>query len=184
MTTSHRAYSTRPTTPLFTAYVNDALSWRWVFWVNIPIALVGLVLVRRFFRPDRPPKPLPLRIDWLAVTLLAGWVVCLAFTFGWYRKWGGWSSDEFAAVAIVSAVLPVLLVVRVWGGSSPDEHLARVLKVHGYLLAMGSRTLLIVNLLAVLTLISASRVAVRANTRVAMFAPQSPSSPRKNRFAE
>src|SRR5438552_2249981 len=46
------AYSTRPTTPLFTAYVNDALSWRWIFWVNIPIALVGLVLVRAFFRPD------------------------------------------------------------------------------------------------------------------------------------
>src|SRR5579871_3006581 len=90
------AYATRPTTPLFTAYVNDALSWRWVFWVNVPIALVGLVLVRAFFRPDRPPKPLPIRIDWLAVTLLAGWVVSLTFAFGWYRKWGGWSSDEFA----------------------------------------------------------------------------------------
>src|SRR5215471_14116223 len=69
------AYSTRPTTPLFTAYVNGALSWRWIFWVNVPIALVGLALVRAFFRPDQPPKPLPLRIDWLAVTLLAGWVV-------------------------------------------------------------------------------------------------------------
>src|SRR4051794_24716223 len=53
------AYSTRPTTPLFTAYVNDELSWRWIFWVNVPIALAGLVLVREFFRPDRPPKPLP-----------------------------------------------------------------------------------------------------------------------------
>src|SRR5262249_3050803 len=91
------AYSTRPATPLFTAYVNDALSWRWIFWVNIPIALVGLVLVRKYFRPDRPPKPLPIPIDWVAVTLLTGWVVSLTFAFGWYRKWGGWSSNEFVA---------------------------------------------------------------------------------------
>jgi MFS transporter, DHA2 family, multidrug resistance protein len=148
------AYSTRPTTPLFTAYVNDALSWRWIFWVNVPIALVGLVLVRKFFRPDRPPRPLPLRIDWLAVTLLAGWVVSLTFAFGWYRKWGGWSSNEFAAVAIAAVVLPVVLVVRVWGGHSPDEHLSQILKVRGYLIAMSTRMLLLVNLLAVLTLIA------------------------------
>jgi MFS family permease len=155
------AYSTRPTTPLFTAYVNDVLSWRWVFWVNVPIALVGLVLVRTFFRPDRPPRPLPLRIDWLAVTLLAGWVVSLGFTFGWYRKWGGWASDEFTAVAIASAVLPILLVVRVWGGSSPDEHLRRVLRVRGYLIAMCTRTLLLLNLLAVLTLIAVYMISLR-----------------------
>jgi MFS family permease len=155
------AYSTRPTTPLFTAYVNDGLSWRWVFWVNIPIALVGLVLVRAFFRPDRPPKPLPLRIDWLAVTLFAAWIVSLAFTFGWFRKWGGWSSDEFTAVAIASVILPVLIVVRVWGGSSPDVHLTRVLKVRGYLIAMCTRTLLLLNLLAVLTVIAVYMVSLR-----------------------
>jgi MFS transporter, DHA2 family, multidrug resistance protein len=155
------AYSTRLITPLFTAYVNDALSWRWIFWVNIPIALVGLILVRKFFRPDRPPKPLPIRIDWLAVMLLAGWVVSLVFAFGWYRKWGGWSSNEFAAVAIAAVVLPVVLVARVWGGASPDEHLKRILKVRGYLLAMSTRTLLLVNLLAVLTLVAVYMTSLR-----------------------
>jgi MFS family permease len=148
------AYATRPTTPLFTAYVNDALSWRWIFWVNIPIALVGLVLVLKFFRPDRPLRPLPLRIDWLAVTLFTGWVTSLVFAFGWYRKWGGWSSNEFAAAAIAAMVLPVVLVARVAGGISPDEHLKRVFKVRGYVIAMSTRMLLLVNLLAVLTLIA------------------------------
>ncbi|OWK38212.1 MFS transporter [Fimbriiglobus ruber] len=161
------AYATRPTTPLFTAYVDDALSWWWVFWVNVPIALAGLVLVRAFFRPDRPPRPLPLRIDWLAVTLLAGWAVSLTFAFGWYRKWGGWSSNEFAAVAVAAAVLPVVLVVRVWGGANPDEHLTRVLKVRGYVIAMSTRMLLIVNLLAVLTLMAVYMVNLRDYPREA-----------------
>jgi hypothetical protein len=125
------------------------------------IALAGLALVRTRFRPDRPPKPLPLRIDWPAVALLAGWVVSLAFTFGWYRKWGGWTSDEFAAVAVAAVVLPVLLVVRVRGGFTPGEHLRRMLKVRGYLIAMCTRTLLLLNLLAVLTLMAVYMVSLR-----------------------
>src|SRR5262249_6231078 len=83
------------------------------------------------------------------------------FTFGCYRKWGGWSSDEFTAVAIVAMVLPVLIVVRVWGGYSPDEHLARVLRVRGYLIAMLTRTLLLLNLLAVLIVIAVYMVSLR-----------------------
>src|SRR5262249_35297665 len=75
------AYATRPTTPLVTAWVNDALSWRWIFWVNVPVALLAVPLVRRCLRPDRPPKPLPLRIDWTAVTLFAAWIVSLTFAF-------------------------------------------------------------------------------------------------------
>jgi hypothetical protein len=155
------AYATRPNTPLITAYINDTLSWRWVFWINVPIAAVGLVLVRVFFRPDRPPKPLPLKFDWVAITMLAVWVADLAFTFGWYRNWGGWTSDAFAAVAIGAVGLPILILVRVWGGRSPDEHLKRVLKVRGYLLAMCTRTLLLLNLLAVLTIMAIYMVNLR-----------------------
>jgi MFS family permease len=161
------AYSTRPTTPLLTAYINDAMSWRWIFWVNVPIAVVALILVRRFFRPDRPPKPLPVRMDWLAVTLVAAWIAVLVFAFGWYRKWGGWSSDAFSAVAIAALVLPVLIVVRVTGGSSPNEHLKRIVKVRGYLMASSTRMLLLVNLLAVLTLIAVYMVGLRDYPREA-----------------
>ncbi len=75
------AYATRPTTPLVTALINDALSWRWIFWINVPFALLAIPLVRRFIKPDRPPKPLLLQIDWLAVTLLAGWAVSIVFCF-------------------------------------------------------------------------------------------------------
>src|SRR5580704_4532832 len=34
------AYATRPTTPLVTALINDAASWRWIFWINVPFALL------------------------------------------------------------------------------------------------------------------------------------------------
>jgi hypothetical protein len=155
------AYSTRPLTPLVTALVNDQLSWRWVYWVNVPIALLGLALVLRTFRPDRPPKPLPLRIDWVAVTLFAAWVSCLLFTCGWYRRWGGWSSNAFTATATCSAVLPLLVLARVASGLSADEHLRRLLRVRGYVLAMCVRMLLLVNFSAVLAVLGKYLVELR-----------------------
>src|SRR5215471_3564506 len=100
------AYATRPTTPLLTALVNDALSWRWIFWVNVPLALLAVPLVGRFVKPDRPARPLPLRIDWISVTLLVAWIISLTFTFGWYRKWGGWSSNTFTVTVLVALLLP------------------------------------------------------------------------------
>jgi MFS family permease len=147
------AYATRPLTPVATAYVNDLLSWRWIFWVNVPIALLGLVLVLRTFRPDRPPKPLPLRIDWMTVTLFAAWVSCLLFTCAWYRRWGGWSSNAFCVTASASIVLPVLLLAWAASGLSPDEHLRRLVRVRGYVLAMCVRMLLLVNFSAVMAVL-------------------------------
>jgi MFS transporter, DHA2 family, multidrug resistance protein len=155
------AYATRPTTPLLTALVNDALSWRWIFWINVPFALLAIPLVRRFIKADRPPKPMLLHIDWLAVTLLASWAVSLVFCFGWYRKWGGWASNEFAATAVLAVVLPVLLVMRVGSGVSADEHIRRMVRVRSYVLAMCVRMLLLVQLLAVLTLVAEYLIELR-----------------------
>jgi MFS family permease len=148
------AYSTRPTTPLFTALVNDALGWRWIFWLNVPLALLAIPLVLRFIKPDRPPKPMLLRIDWISVTLLVAWVVSLTFTFGWYRKWGGWTSNAFTATALAAMVLPLVLVAWVGAGLSVSEHFRRILRVRGYVLAMCVRMLLLLQLLAVLTVMA------------------------------
>jgi MFS family permease len=148
------AYATRPTTPLVTALVNDALSWRWIFWVNVPLALLAFPLVCRFVKPDRPPRPLLLRIDWIGVTLFTAWVVSLTFVFGWYRKWGGWTSNAFTATALLALLLPVALVAWVGAGLPASEHLRRMFRVRIYVLAMCTRTLLLVQLLMVLTLIS------------------------------
>jgi MFS transporter, DHA2 family, multidrug resistance protein len=160
------AYATRPTTPLVTALINDALSWRWIFWVNIPIALVAIPLVRSFIRPDRPARPIPLHIDWFAVTLLVGWAVSLAFSFGWYRKWGGWTSNEFSIVALLALGLPVVLTAWVAAGISADEHLRRIFRVRVYVLAMSCRMLLLVQLLAVMTLMANYLVELRDYPRV------------------
>jgi MFS family permease len=155
------AYATRPTTPLLTALIVDVLSWRWIFWVNVPITLLALLLVHRFIRPDRPPRPLPLRIDWISVALFAAWMVNLTFLFGWYRKWGGWSSNAFTAMALLALVLPVALAAWIGSGLTASEHLRRMFRVRVYVGAMSVRMLLLLQLLAVLSLMANYCVALR-----------------------
>ena len=148
------AYASRPTTPLLTAIVNDVASWRWIFWINVPLALAAIPLVRACFKPDRPPKPLPLRISWGAVALFAAWIVSIIFVFGWYRKWGGWTSNSFAITAVFAVCAPLILAAWLGGGSPMSEHFRRILRTRGYILAMGVRMLLLVQLLAVLSFIA------------------------------
>src|SRR5262249_51929500 len=134
-------YSTRNATPLLQAVLLDWLSWRWTYWFYVPIALLAMVLVARYFLPDRPPQPMRIPIDWLAVTLFTGWLVAVVFAFSWYRKWGGWTSNAFATTVVLCAVLPVVLVLWLGSGFSPDEHLKRLLRTRAYVLAMGVRRL-------------------------------------------
>src|SRR5437588_37391 len=159
------AYATRPTTPLLTALVNDALSWRWVFWVNVPLALLALPLVRRCIKPDRPPRPLPLRIDWIGVTLFTAWIVSLTFLFGWYRKWGGWTSNAFTVTALFAILLPAALLAWIGAGLPVSEHFRRMFRVRVYVLAMCVRMLMLLQLLAVLTLMAKYCVELRGYSR-------------------
>jgi MFS family permease len=155
------AYATRPTTPLLTALINDALSWRWIFWINVPLALLAVPLVWRFIKPDRPARPLPLRIDWVSVTLFVTWIVSLTFVFGWYRKWGGWRSNPFTATALLALLLPIALVAWVASGLSVSEHLRRMFRVRIYVLAMSVRMLMLLQLLVVLSLLAKYCIALR-----------------------
>jgi DHA2 family multidrug resistance protein len=159
------SYATRPTTPLLTALVNDALSWRWIFWMNVPFALLALPLVIWFIKPDRPPRPLPLRIDWISVTLFTVWIVTLIFVFGWYRKWGGWSSNAFTATAVLVLVLTVVLAVWVGSGVTASEHLRRMFRVRVFVLAMSVTMLMLLQLEATLSLIANYCVELRGYPR-------------------
>ena len=50
--------------------LTDALSWRWVFWINIPVGIIGLIAAWRLIpRPDQVPPP---RLDAVGLLLVGG----------------------------------------------------------------------------------------------------------------
>jgi MFS family permease len=160
------AYATRNSTPLIMAGLDVGLSWRWMYWAQVPIALVGMVLVWYYFRPDRPLQPIRLSIDWLALTLFVAWVVAIVFAFGWYRKWGGWTSNTFAATVMLCVTLPVILVLWLGSGFSTDEHLKRLLRTRIFILAFVTRGLMLTQLVGVLTIVGMYATELRDYPRI------------------
>src|SRR5262249_59299273 len=89
----------------------------------------------------------------------------IVFAFSWYRKWGGWTSNAFVLTVILCLVLPVVLVVRLGWGFSPDEHLKRLVRSRVYVLAMGIRGLMLLHLVAVLTIVGMYATELRGYPR-------------------
>lgn len=86
------------------------ISWRWVFWVNLPVAVAGIVLARRVLTESRDEHA-PLRPDAVGAVLLAGAVGLVAFALVEAPTWG-WGSWRFLGALAVAVVAATVLVAR------------------------------------------------------------------------
>ena len=94
--------------PLLGGYIEGAISWHWCFYINIPLALIALILtIRKFPTPVNDEEK---HIDYkgIAVLTLLLLDVILLFEFGGTEF--GWASIETIAMIIAAIVLIVLFV--------------------------------------------------------------------------
>ncbi|MGI8462385.1 MAG: DHA2 family efflux MFS transporter permease subunit [Solirubrobacterales bacterium] len=74
--------------PVGGGFLVDALDWRWIFWVNVPLVVFTVILTVRHAKESRDPDSVP-GIDWLGIALsaigLGGPVLALIEqpTYGW-----------------------------------------------------------------------------------------------------
>lgn len=61
--------------PLVGGFLVDAASWRWVFYVNLPVGIFALVVVQRVLRADRRHRSVS--VDWLGAALVIAGVSLL-----------------------------------------------------------------------------------------------------------
>ena len=96
--------------PTLGGFLVSDVSWPWVFWVNVPLALVAVVLVaillpsprRRGHRPSLDPP---------GIVLNAGFVLCLSYAL-LEGHTHGWRSPLILGLFVAGALLLVLFVVR------------------------------------------------------------------------
>jgi MFS family permease len=94
--------------PLVGGVFVDQLSWRWAFYVNLPVAAVGLAIVGTSLH--LPYRRIPHSIDYLGSALLVGALASLVLLVsGGGESWPWWSPMT-VGLAVGAMVLGVLFV--------------------------------------------------------------------------
>ena len=88
--------------PVLGGWLTDSYSWRWVFYINLPVGIVSLVMTRLYVFDPPYLKRETTRIDYWGIGLLALWVgsLQLALDLGQQRDW---FASPFIATLIVLA---------------------------------------------------------------------------------
>ncbi|WP_306191580.1 MDR family MFS transporter [Streptomyces sp. MK5] len=94
--------------PLLGGLFTQHLSWRWVFYVNLPVGVVALAVIAAALRIPR--KSQQHVIDYLGTLLIASVATCLVLVASLGGTTWSWGSPQITGLAVLGVVLAVVFV--------------------------------------------------------------------------
>lgn len=95
--------------PLIGGFFTDSLTWRWVFYVNIPLGLIALAVTGTVLK--LPYERRESHIDYTGAAVLVAGVSALLLATVWGGQEYAWGSSTIIGLLIASVVLLVVFVV-------------------------------------------------------------------------
>jgi len=97
--------------PLLGGWITDNWSWHWIFFINIPIGIISILLVI-FFIIDPPyMKRMKMKVDYWGLAFLTIGLGCLQIVLDKGEREDWFSSDFITWLGIVSVVSLILFVI-------------------------------------------------------------------------
>src|SRR5215475_4970979 len=98
--------------PTLGGWLTDAYSWRWAFYINIPVGIFAIFMISRYVKdPEYIAKAKPGKLDGVGLGLLAVWLGCLQIILdkGQEDDWFGATWIRWAFLTLVTSFVSFLI---------------------------------------------------------------------------
>jgi DHA2 family multidrug resistance protein len=113
--------------PTLGGFITDNWSWRWVFYINVPVGAAAVVLAWLFLPESAAERPAVRRVDFPGLVLLVLGIAALQFVLDRGQREDWFASSLIVWLSVVAAAALIALIVRELKAEEPVVDL-RVLR--------------------------------------------------------
>ncbi|AZN38621.1 MDR family MFS transporter [Paenibacillus albus] len=128
--------------PTFSGWLLDNVSWHWLFWVNVPIAAIGMMLIIPFIPYYRLNVPKSFDFIGFITVIISSASLLVALSNG--HTWG-WSGAKTIALIIIGVIFLLLFIWRELTCETPLLNL-RIFRISRYTISLTITSIVTISL--------------------------------------
>jgi DHA2 family multidrug resistance protein len=97
--------------PVLGGWITDNWSWNWIFYINIPIGIISVLMIMLFIKDPPYLKRIRERIDYWGLGLIVVGIGCLQVILDKGQREDWFSSGFIVRLAILSAVCLIMFII-------------------------------------------------------------------------